>query len=736
MRPVQQTSKTLDRGINKFSHDLYSLFDVVLSTPYLMNCDAAANVLARNCKLFARASLLAIDKSKGLTLPSLSYVLHDGSISPTRVAPTDFLSEFGGSGHNMISFDGNSSTCTFCITDINSRSALVDLLSSFSSLYDHMVTISHNYKNYIAGEIYFHAKPREDDAFYPRFDSVEDVCSTLEQLYQVKAQYFIYIGSRNPKRLRMDAGFLTYDRKTIASFCKRKSFGAAFIRDLRNVISLRQSRIGRFGIHGGTFYAVFPVYDPNIRGRHVPPDGIVVILSTNPLGPFVMTAAQDWLNAFSSKRHIQKSSVLARCLKRAEDEIRLIGLNATRTQRGGCFRTIARYLCEQICFSTHAASVSIRLVDSMAGVLTKVAEYQSNWGTYDPVISDHRDMDIPIQMISDSFIAFAATHGGSRNVLILDDVDVIPREYQKSGFRRILKHHRFTRTEAVARVIAGKSLVGLMNIEAPVSGSLRQHVEFFEECASFLGELHLRLFSLTDSDGLAMMAKAHVELHSVADMLREWKPEDSKGAVQIVRHLKRIQDRPMPLSNVERKVLSFPRGQDFGSDLKRFNSSLRAWIKYALHAKGYYELNADAILNGRVPLHLPRDMVPSLYVIMTSIVETVLDRPTWSKHKVTFSDERNSVASSRKLVIDWSSREPMDLIVDRDSLFLKPWVDARANEHFGFFLIGTYVRKIGGTVEFGDTKVNGGKLAGFSIRISLPYDLPSSSAVKRRKHHE
>jgi hypothetical protein len=280
-----------------------------------------------------------------------------------------------------------------------------------------------------------------------------------------------------------------------------------------------------------------------------------------------------------------------------------------------------------------------------------------------------------------------------------------------------LRHHPFTHTEAVARVIAGKSLVAVMNIEAPVSGTLRNDLNFFGEYADFLGETHRRLFSISDAAGLASMARSHLALHSVADMLEKWTDNDADGALKIVQRLK-----PMRSSSIleqDSNEIAFPAGPKIGSDVARFNSGLRDWITFVLHRKGNYAYDADSILQGCVSKHIPPNIIPALFVITTSIVENIIYRTTWDRHVVRFTDESNSCASKRQLIIEWTSEEWLEDDAGIDGVLVKPMVDAQGNKHFGFFLIGVYVRQVGGSAEFSPI---GTPRSGFKLLVSLPYD--------------
>jgi hypothetical protein len=149
---------------------------------------------------------------------------------------------------------------------------------------------------------------------------------------------------------------------------------------------------------------------------------------------------------------------------------------------------------------------------------------------------------------------FAASYGGTKKVLYLEDIDNVPAEYKRHGFRQILKHHPFTRTEAIARVVAGKSLVALINVEAPVSGALRQHLPFYGQCAdlailhptravpleNILGGAHIGLapelpiawshWSNRAGEDLIDVALCHFYLRDLGSALRGWsyKPPTTK----------------------------------------------------------------------------------------------------------------------------------------------------------------------------------------------------------------
>lgn len=735
------------RKIVKFRREVARLSDEVISNPYLMNCEAAANLLLRHRILFSAVLLCAVDKSKRYTLRSLSYFLNGREIRmlPDYPAPLTGLNAqlraLRSGNTKRIKFSGNNSDCTFLVNEEFFGDEFLNDIKAFSHLYDHMVVASHNYRNYVSGEIYFHAKPdkkpekkeeeeEEKDAPYPRFESIEQICSSLSEISEVEARHFVYIGTRRPNVDNIESEFLTYDQETIPKFCKQTALDEGFLRDLRSVIALRQSRMGKLTRGRKSFYAVFPVYDPNVQGR---PQGAVVMLSSKPLGLLVMRAAEEWLSTFSSKRHVIQASVLSSCLKKAEAQIGVIGAEATLRQRLDCFGMVADELAKHICSCTYAASVTIRRIDHTRGVLARVGSHQSKWGPYfDAIVKEKRDVDIPLNMTTTSFNAFAASYPRSDKVLHIEDIDSIPREYRENGLRQILMHHQFTRTEAVARVIAGKSLVAVMNIEGPISGSLREHISFFGQCADFLGALHQRLFSLSDSLGLASMAKYQVKLHSVTDMLRRWIDGDSKGALQIVRQLKELEPKIAEQEQKSIREISFPEGPDIGTDVQVFNASLRSWVNYLLRAKfgGQCDFDSKAIIGGRVPRHFDPDLIPSLFVIMISILENFIFKISWEKHQLQIKDEFVGFPSTRRLSVVWTSREPMNRAVDRNAILLKP-LKSGSGSHFGFFLIGVHARQQGGSAEFVDICDTRDIPVGFSLTVSLPYE-PQGPQLGRR----
>ena len=733
---VRRSSTALDRAQNQFDKDFSVLFNSTISNPYLTNCDAIAALLLRHKRLFAGALLCAVDRDNGFTLRSLSHVLRDGQLWQLNPSTTlkDFSAELMvGRNTRRLTFSNANSQCIFQVDRNTFTHEFGEKIKSLAQLYDHTVIASHNYRNYIGGKVYFHAKPKQRAAYYPKFKTVDEVCRKLASICKVKTRYFVYLGTRHPRTLNIESDFLTYDRKTIRTFCGKEPLEEQFLRDLGGAIAVRQSRVGKFQKkRDNSFYAIFPVYDPNVRGGDVPPDGVVVILSSKPFGQFEIRAAEDWLVSFSSKRHVQKASVLSLAFEFAEREIQKLGSQAGREQRLKCFARIARELFKRVCECTPAASVSLRIIDRDARALIKIAAHQSHWGHYyDEVVENRRDRAIPMEMVANSFIAFAASYRGADKVLHIEDVDKIPRRYRTLGLRQILQHHRFTRTEVVARVVAGKSLVALVNIEGPVSGSLRQHCSFFAECADFLGAIFQRLLSLTDYVGLATMAKSQVKLHSISGILRRWKDGDVDGAMKIARSLKEIQSGP---SESDGAALSFPGGPDIRADIGAFNSSLKDWISYELGAKfgGDTKFDWKSVLEGEVPRRFDPDLLPSVYVITISIIENFLFRRSWERHKVRIVDEALGFPTSRRLTVEWNSEEPMDQLVDRNDILLKP-LSGKLGFHYGFFLIGVHARHQGGVAEYVDTDGSKAKTSnGFRLTVALPYE-PSSSLSRARR---
>jgi|GEM_PF-6423979 len=705
-----------------FSRGLTQLFARVLKSTYLMNCEPAALLLAEHKAIFPGALIWAADKSRGFTLGSLSYLILRGritSLTETNRPLQQIINSLPASDTKLFVCKGSMSQCAILVKNGRYRRNLASDLRSFGRLYDHMVLSSHNYRNYVAGDIYFNGKSKEEAAAYPLFNSVEEVCDKLVDTYGVRARHFVYVGSRHPSRLRLGRDFLTYDRETIARYCRRPTLPATFVRDLQDAVRRRQSRVGRLGDARSPFYAIFPVYDPNVRGPDFPPEGIVIVLSRSAPDIFVMRAAEEWLTAFSSKRHIQKAIIIPTSVDRANEEIKTIGTEASVQARLAAFGRIGQHLCDAICKWTPAASVTVRRFDRLGGQLTKVAAAQSTGGHYDATILERQSHErIPVDMTADSFNAFAVSYAGKDKVLYIEDVDSIPPEYAQHGFRKILPHHPLTHTEAVARVIAGKRLVALINVEAPVSGALRHHRDFFGECADFLGEIHRRLFSLSDNSGLATMARSHLALHSVADMLEKWTDGDALEAITIVRRLQQIQSGS--IDTADNSDIAFPTGPNIGADVARFNSGLRSWITHVLHRKGNYAHDANSILHGYVPRDVPASLIPTLFVITTSIMENIIYRPSWDRHSVRFLHAANGYVSKRQLTILWSSDEWLDDELGTDSILIQPMIDANGNKHFGFFLVGVYARQAGGTAEFAPTGAR--HHTGFKLLVTLPYD--------------
>jgi hypothetical protein len=727
----QPSPAALARARTKFGDDVRKLLSAVISNTYLNNCQPAADLLVRNSKLIVGGALYAFDRSNNIPLRSLSYIFENGSLKglgPTPITLSEFSANLGGKDDpkqvRRIVFEGNNSHCIFLLRECDLNAELLDEVRFFGVLYNYMVFSSHNYRNYVGARIRYQAKPTGGDDYYPHFENIEQICEQLSTLYNVRARHFVYVGNRQPKKLKVDQDFSTYDRKTVAQFCRKKSLDADFANDLCSVIVIRQSRIGLLAGRKKQFYSIFPVYDPNLRGTDVPPDGVVIILSPSPLGLFVMRAAEEWLNAFSSKRHVRKASVISDCLKVANDEIQKIGVDAGLYERIGAFERVARELCVALCACTHAASVSVRRIDRRRGILKKIAEYQSNWGAYhDKILKQKKDKDISMKLIATSFNAFSVAYTGSEKVLNIENISVIPRRFKHCGLRQILQHHKFTRTEAIARVLAGKSCIALINIEAPVPGSLRQYESFFEKSADFLGEVYQHLFSLTDASGLAAMAKIQVELHAVADLLREWRDGDGDGAQMIVRRLRQLRIRPIDQAEADVREIAFPQGTQIGKDSRLFNASLTSWVEFMINAMGFSELKPASLIEGGAPRLFDPNLIPSLFVVTMSIMENILSRPALlPKNRVKFSDELVGFPTKRRLTIEWQCDHMMDPSVDRNGILLKPWIDTSGQSHFGFFLIGIHARQHGGTAEFFDTYDEDKQTIGFGLKVSLPYE--------------